>query len=170
MLEIIDYSSRRGAIVPFLTKMHAVIKENSLRDKLAGMKPPEHVITWSQKMRKVLLDINRRFYIALDGQMLAGVFFYRVDGGKAFIEDVQVAWAYRNNAHVIDGFLRKLEYDVSLKDSTFYASERVKADADAEMLASKGFKKKYVDGWEELGTLSQASQAIKIRYSRGMGA
>lgn len=168
MIEIHDYSGRRGALVPFFPKIHAMLKENAERDKMAGLEPPEHIVTWTQKLRKVLLDINRRFIVAADGGNLAGVFFYRYDATKVFIEDLQIAWAYRNNPNVIEGFLKKLEYDQAAKDATFYASERVKIDSDKEILAAKGFKTTHEDGWEELGTLQQAAGAIKIRYSRGV--
>jgi hypothetical protein len=172
MLEIHDYSSRRGVLVPLLPKIHAMTKDNVAKDKLTNLEPPEHVVTWTQKMRKVILDINRRFIVAVDGGNLAGIFFYRSDlrvGKKIFIEDVQVAWAYRNNPHVIDNFLKKLEYDQNTKDATFYASERIKIDHDKELLAAKGFKTTHEDGWERLGTFSEAAGAIKIRYNRGIG-
>lgn len=168
-MEINDYSNRRGVIVPMFSRIHAMIKENVERDKYAGLEPPEHVITWTQKMSKVVLDINRRFIVAKDGGNLAGIFFYRYDGSNIFIEDVQTAWAYRNNHNVIDGFLKKLEYDQGTKDATFFASERIKIDADKEILASKGFKVTYENGWEKLGTFSQAAAAIRIRYNRGLG-
>ena len=166
MLEIMDYSSRRGVIVPILAKIHAILKENAEKDKT--QEPPPHIITWQQDKRKELLDINRRYLVALDGNVLSGFFFYRYDGGKIYIEDIQVAWSHRNNPHVIDGFLKKLEFDPGTKDAAFYASERVKRDADKEMLASKGFKEEHEGGFEKLGTFSQASAAIKIRYSKNV--
>ncbi|MCL2355979.1 MAG: hypothetical protein FWC70_02310 [Defluviitaleaceae bacterium] len=165
MLEVNDYSNRRGIVVPMLPKIHAMLAEIAARDKHS--EPPEHVIIWSQKMRKILMDINRRFIIALDGKFLAGIFFYRHDGGNIYIEDLQVAWVFRNNPGVIDGFLQRLEYDSAAKDATFFASERVKSDADQEILAAKGFKRELEDGWENFGTLAQASAAIKVRYGRG---
>ncbi|MCL1878563.1 MAG: hypothetical protein FWF80_06870 [Defluviitaleaceae bacterium] len=168
MLEINDYSNRRGVIVPMLPKIHAMLVENATRDKLASLEPPEHLIVWSQKMRKVLTDVSRRFFVAQDGGFLAGIFFYRYEGEKIFIEDVQIAWAFRNNPGVIDGFLQRFDYDQGTKDATFFASERIKSEADKEMLASKGFKKELEDGWERLGTYSQAVAAIKLRYNRSV--
>lgn len=169
MLEFNDYSNRRGVIVPILPKIHAMLAENAARDKLAGLEPPEHVIMWSQKMRKILTDINRRFIVALDGGFLAGIFFYRYDGKNIYIEDVQVAWAYRNNPGVIDGFLQRLEYDPGTKDAAFFASGRIKSDSDTEALAAKGFKKELDDnGYEKLGTLAQAAAALKLRYNRSV--
>ena len=171
MIAINDFSSRRGVLVPLLPKFHAIIKENAKRDRVANLEPPEHVITWTQKMRKVILNINRRFVVAMDGENLVGILFYRAENAgekKIFIEDLQTAWAYRNNPQIIDGFLKKLEYDQNTKDATFYASERIKIDYDKELLASKGFKTVHEDGWERLGTFSQAAGAIKIRYNRGM--
>lgn len=167
VLQINDYSNRRGVIVQFLPKIHALLKENAERNPQAGLEPPEHVIRWQQKMRSVLIDINRRFFVALDGNNLAGIFFYRYDGDKILVEDVQTAWSYRNNPNVIDGFLKRLEYDQGAKDATFYAGERVKLDADKELLANKGFKDTHEGGFEKLGTLSQAAGALKLRYNRG---
>lgn len=169
MLEINDYSSRRGILVPLLSKIYTMFKENAERDKLADIPPPEHLITWQHKIRKKLLDINRRFLVAMDGGMLAGVFFYRYEGADIYIEDVQTAWAFRNNPYVINGFLKKLEYDHGTKEATFFVSDRIKVDSDKELLARKGFKDKYEGGWEKLGTFSQAVAAIKLRYNRGIG-
>ena len=164
-MEIHDYSSRRGALIPLLPKIYEMLKDNSERDKLSGLAPPENIITWKQKTGKAILDVNRRLLVALDGGVLAGIFFYRHDGTDILIEDVHTAWAYRRNPGVIDGFLKKLEYDAGTKNATFYASDRVKIDADKEMLAAKGFKATYEDGREKLGTLAQAAAAIKIRYT-----
>ncbi|MDR0272506.1 MAG: hypothetical protein LBI27_04230, partial [Clostridiales bacterium] len=167
--EIKDYSTRRGVIVPILPKIHKLLKENAEQDKLACIEPPEHLITWQHKMRRELVDINRRFLIAVDGPNVAGFFFYRYDGKKIYIEDFQVAWAYRNNANVIEGFLKKLEFDKGTTDAVFYASERVKIEANSEILASKGYDVKKTDdeGWEELGPLKQTAGALKMRYIRG---
>jgi hypothetical protein len=166
-MDINDYSSRRGVLVPLFPKIHGMLKENAERDKLSALEPPEHIITWQQKMRQSIVDVNRRFFVALDGGNLAGIFFYRYDGKSIYIEDVQTAWAYRKNPDIIDGFLKKLEFDAGTRDATFFASERVKSDSDKEMLASKGFKETHADGWEKLGTFSQAAAAIKLRYNRG---
>jgi len=166
MLEVNDYSSRRGAVVPLLPKIHEMLKVNAERDKLSGLEPPEHIITWKQKMNKAITDINRRLLVALDGGILAGIFFYRHDGGNIFVEDIHVAWAYRKNAGVIDGFLKRLEYDGGTKTATFFLGERIKIDAEKEILASKGFKEAHEDGWEKIGTLSQVSAEIKSRYNR----
>ena len=172
-MEFHDYSNRRGALVQFLSKMHEIMKENAEQDKQGNIEPPEHIITWTQKKRKELTDITRRFYVAQDGgdgSILAGFIFCRIDGGKAYIEEVQLARAYRNNPLVLDGLLKKLEFEPLIKDAEFFASERVKANADEEMLAAKGFKAEREDGFEKLGTFAQASAALRIRYSRGAGA
>lgn len=156
-------------MVAFLPKIHAITKENVSKDKLTLMTPPEHFVTWQHKMRRVLVDIKRRFIVAVDGDVLAGIFFYRYgDEGKIFIEDAQTAWAYRNNPRVMDGFLKKLEYDKATKDATFYASERIKIAADQEMLAKRGATLiTHEDGWEKLGTFAEMATAIKLRYNRG---
>ena len=165
MVEVQDFSSRRGAIVPVLPSVHAMLAENSKH--IASTSPPEHIIIWTQKMRKILMDINRRFFLAMDGKIVAGVFFYRIEGGNVFFEDVHVAWTYRNNSSVVDGFVQRLEYDASLKGATFFAGKNVRSDADQEILMAKGFERGLDEnGYEKLGTLSQAAGALKARYGR----
>ena len=93
MLEFVDYSSRRGAMVPLLPKIHALLKELAEKDKLSGVEPPENIVSWRQKTSPILLDISRRFLFAMEikGQekQLAGFLFYRCDPkepGKIYIE------------------------------------------------------------------------------------
>jgi len=171
MIEITDYSGRRGALVPLFPRIHEITKENALRDKVAKLEQPEHVVTWQHKMRKVILDISRRFVVARDGAFLAGIFFYRFDAQdrqKVYIEDVQVAWAYRNSTDVMDGFLQRVEKDpiAGVKGVTFFASKRIKIDADSEKLLSRGHTFERENGWEKLGTFAQAAAALKTRYYR----
>jgi len=166
MLEFIDYSSRRGALVGLQQSIYNMQKDNALRDKLSGIQPPEHIVTWSQKMKVNLLDINRHFLVAMDGKVLAGILFYRYQGANLYIEDLSVPWAYRKNPKVIDGLLKKLEYDANARDATFFASERIKSEADKEILASVGFKETHEDGWENLGNMSVAVGKLKLRYNR----
>jgi len=169
MLEFNDYSNRRGAIVPLLSKIHAIFAENAAKDTMAGIAPPEHIITWRQKMNSQVLDINRRFLVAQEGSTLAGIFIYRYDGANIYIEELQILWAYRNNPTVLEGLLKKLEYDTGAKDATFFASERVKMDADKEKLAAVGLGDTHQDGWEKIGSLSMTVNAMKIRYNRASG-
>jgi len=166
MLEFIDYSNRRGALVGLQPSIYNMQKENALRDKLSVIHPPEHIVTWSQKMKANLLDIHRRFLVAMDGKVLAGILFYRYQGTHLYIEDLQIAWAYRKNWAVVEGLLKKLEYDTNAKDATFFASERIKSDADKEILASVGFKETHEGGWENLGGMSAAIGQLKLRYNR----
>jgi len=166
MIEFFDYSGRRGALVTLLPKIHALLTENAQKDKLSGISQPEHIVTWQQKKKAVLLDINWRFLVCMDGPILAGLFFYRYQGSNIYIEDLHVAWAYRNNKAIIEGLLKKLEYDANAKDSTFFAGERIKTESDKEILASVGFKQEHEGGWENVGSLSQAVNALKLRYNR----
>ena len=153
--------------MPLLSKMHAMFVENASKDIASGIAPPEHLITWRQKMGSQLVDVKRRFLIASDGSNLAGVLVYRYDGDSIYIEELQVGWMFRNNPGIMDGLLKKLEYDVGTKDVTFYASERIKIDADKEKLAAVGLGDTHKDGWEKIGNLSQTLAAMKLRYNRG---
>ncbi|MCL2216027.1 MAG: hypothetical protein FWB91_03285 [Defluviitaleaceae bacterium] len=167
MLEFNDLSNRRGALVPMLAKIHAMFSENATKDTISGIAPPEHIITWRQKMGGRLVDVNRRFLVAQDGDMLAGIFIYRYDNTDIYIEELQIAWAFRNNSQVLEGLLKKLEFDHSTKDATFFAGERIKIEADKEKLASVGLGETHENGWEKIGSLAQAINAMKLRYNRG---
>jgi|GEM_PF-6228354 len=135
-----DYSTRRGVLVPLLEKVHAMYRELAEHDKLSGLAMPEHIITWTQKRRKELVDIERRFFVALDGGELVGFFFYKHEGENILLEDVQ------GSPEVIEGFLKKLEYDTAAKDKTFYAGERIRRCADEEIVAlRKGAKPRSSD-------------------------
>ena len=171
MIEITDYSGRRGAMVPLFPKIHEITKENVQRGKFAKLEQPEHVVTWQHKMRKVILDISRRFIVARDDAFLAGIFFYRIDAQNqqiVYVEDVQVAWAYRNSSEIMDGFLRRVEKDpiAGVKGVTFYAGKRIRIDVETEKLVARGHKFERESGWEKLGTFAEAAAALKARYSK----
>jgi len=169
MLEFIDYSSRRGTMVALLPKIHALLTEISVRDKIAGITPPEHLVTWQHKARKELIEIQRRFLVAMDGNLLAGLFFYRYDKenkNNIYIEDVQIAWVFHKNPLVLEGLLKKLEYDADARNATFFASNRIRIETNKEILASVGFKEKKEGDWENLGNFKEMANALKVRYSR----
>jgi len=166
MIEITDFSGRRGAVVPILPKIHELLKTNATQDKLTSVEAPEHIVIWQQKMRRFILDINRRLFIAQDGNDVVGIFFYRHDGANIMIEEVQIAWKSRHNQLIMDGFLKKLEQDPKTRDATFFADVRIKKNSDKEMLAAKGLKDAADNEPEQLGTFGQAAAAMKIRYAR----
>jgi len=161
MLEFFDYTTRRGALLPFIPKIYEMFKENAQKDSAAGYQMPEHIITWKQKINSQLVDINRRFLIAADGDNLAGLLFYRYEKTDIYIEDLQLSWIFRNNAQVLEGLLKKVEYDPLSKEAIFFASNRLKVDVDAELLKTKR------DEWENLGSYREAANLLKIRYNRG---
>lgn len=166
MISVFDHSSRRGALVPMLNKIHALIAENAARDTLAGVEPPQNLILWTHKMRKHLVDIKWRFLVATDATNLAGLMFYRYEGNAIYIEEMHVAWAHRNNPQVIEGLLKKLEFDQGTQDAAFYANSRMKLEVNKEILASVGFKDEHEGGWECLGDLAATVNALKLRYNR----
>lgn len=166
MIEFTDYSSRRGAVVALLTDMHAMLTENAKKDTLGVTTAPEHIVSWKQKVNATLRDVNRRFVVATEVNKLVGVFFYRYEGTNLYVEDLHVAWAYRHNAKVVEGLLKKLDFDPMAKDAMFFAGERVKVESDKEILASVGFKQQHEGGWENLGNMTSAVGALKLRYSR----
>jgi hypothetical protein len=174
MLEFIDYSSRRGAIVPLLPKVHALLKENAERDKPSGLEPPANIVTWRQQMNPQLLDISRRFVFAMEkkgaGREVVGFVFYRYDTQKKntlYIEDMQIAWEHRNDPAILTGLITKLENDPSAKNCELFGSERLKLMADKEILAGVGFRDHFPEGWEPLGKMKEAMGSLKLRYGRG---
>ncbi|MCL2605020.1 MAG: hypothetical protein FWD90_11135 [Defluviitaleaceae bacterium] len=174
MLEFIDYSTRRGAIVPLLPKIHALLKENAEKDKLCGLEPPENLVTWRQKINPMLLDISRRFVFAMEikgpnNRDVLGFVFYRYppnEKGKLYINDMQIAYAQRGNAAVLTGLVAKLEADPNAKNAAFFGGERLKKPVDKEILAGVGFIETFPDGWEPLGNMKEALGALRLRYGR----
>ncbi|MCL2188881.1 MAG: hypothetical protein FWC16_08155 [Defluviitaleaceae bacterium] len=169
MLEFIDYSSRRGAIVNLLPQVHGLLKELSANDKLCGLEAPEGIVGWRQKMNPLLLDITRRFVFAVDtakNRKLVGFLFYRHgEAGKLYIEDMQVAFGERGEM-VSAGMLAKLEYDAKAREAAFFGSERLRKMQDKEILAGVGFVEHFANGYELLGDIKEASGALKLRYGK----
>lgn len=163
-MEFFDYSNRRGALVPVLPKVHALLADISVKDKMAALPMPEHIVTWQQQMRKTVLQINHRFLCAIDASILAGIFFYHYQGTDIYIDECQIAWTYRNNPRVLDGLLKKLEFDTGTRNATFYASDRIKKESDKEILASVGFKEEIEGDYENLGNFATMANTLKLRY------
>ncbi|MCL2498727.1 MAG: hypothetical protein FWE90_00145 [Defluviitaleaceae bacterium] len=174
MPEFIDYSSRRGAIVPLLPKIHALLKENAGKERLCGLEPPENIVSWRQRFNPLLLDVSRRFIFAMeiqgsDKRDVLGFVFYRYPAdkkGTVYIEDMQIAHAHRNTAAILTGLIAKLETDPNAKSAVFFGSERLKKPMDKELLAGVGFKETFPDGWEPLGNMKEALGALRVRYGR----
>jgi len=171
MSDVFDYSSRRGAIVPLLTAVHALLKENAEKDKIRAMEPPEGIVAFRQKMGPLLLDINRRFLFAMDikgsQRGIVGFLFYRFgEGNRVYIEDMELAWKHRTDGNTVLAMLNKLEFDPRAKAGDFFGSERLKKPSDKEILAGAGFHEHFTDGWEPLGTVKDATGALRLRYGR----
>ena len=171
MPEFIDYSSRRGAIVPLLPSVHALLKELAKKDKHYLHDAPEDLVLWRHKMEPLLLDISRRFLFALEmagtRRTLLGFLFYRYEGNDIYIEDKQLAWRSRSDMAVSHGLINKLERDPRAKDAVFYANDRLRKPVDKEILAAAGFKETIPGGWEKMGGINEVTAALKQRYNRG---
>jgi hypothetical protein len=167
MLEITDYSGRRGGLVAFLPKIHALFAENAARDALAGFKQPENIILWKQKYSKELIEIHRRFLLVTDLQSIAGLMFYHFKGGAVYIDELQTAWQNRNNPAVFNMMIDKFSTSNEVKScAEIFAGTNIKSSADKELLASVGFKETFPGGWEPLGSLTEAVGALRQRYQR----
>jgi len=164
-METVDFSNRRGALVGLLPHIYAILKDNAANDKSLRAKAPEHMVTWLQKAKRNLTDINRRFIVCMDAMVLAGYLFYRYKGKDIHIDDLQIAWNYRGDANILNGMLKKLEYDPGTKDAIFYAGEAIKVPKDTEILESVGFVHDFGSEGENLGSLGATVNALKSRYA-----
>jgi len=167
-MQAYDYSTRRGAIVPLLSRVHALMTTNAKNDTLCGIDPPENIIFWRQRLYKQLVDIHTRWLFVLDDKQVAGVLFYHIgeDVPDIYIDELQVAWPYKGKPIVLAALLDKLGQDPAAKAARFFGSERVKSPHDKEILESRGFVETFPNGWEPLGNHSEALAALKLRYNR----
>ena len=180
MLEVHDYSNRRGVLVAMLPAIYDIFTENAREDKLSKSAHPENIIFWKQKMNRHLVDVSRRYLVVNDGALLAGLLFYRlqpeVEKIRIYIEDMQVARPWRKNPSVVDLLISRLENAPMVKDAVFFASNRIRIEANKDLLEpvsidpshykSPGLLKENQDGqWEMLGDLKSATSALKTRYT-----
>ena len=169
MLEVYDYSNRRGVIALMLTKIYAVMAENAEKDRQASLPPPGNRVLWTQRYKKIVVEINRRWLFVMDGNSIAGFLFYRLEenGSRIYLDEFMLAWPYRHNAPVFTMLLDKFMNDRAVRDaSEVFAGERIRIEHDKEMLAAVGFKDEYADGYESLGAPDKAADALKLRYGR----
>ena len=172
MLEVYDYSSRRGVLVSFLPKMHELLKSNASKDKYSSIKPPSHYITWSHAEKIKLLDINRKFLIANVFQKFAGYLIYRLDASNnsIYIEALHIVYKHTKTVQIIEGLLKKLELDDNAKDAIFFVGDGVKMEENELILSSAMHKhepKNVVSDsneWENVGNFAEMANIIKIRY------
>ena len=170
MLKVTDYSNHRGGVVALLPQIHSMFKENALADKSGVLQNPGHIVTWQQKIKKQLTDINRRFIVATQRDRLVGVLFYRYDGTNAYIEEFQFQKRFESDVEAFDQIFKKLEIDKKSADAVFYVSRFVKLEKNKEILASAGFKEVSEDEYEKLGSFGEARASLKLRFFAGSGA
>jgi hypothetical protein len=168
MLEIHDYSNRRGVLVPLLPKIHALLKETAEKETLAAFEPPEHIILWKQTMHKKLVEIHRRWLMVLDGPALAGFMFFHFGRDKnIYLDEIRTAWAYRHNKGVFTLLHDRFINDPHIKsktDITVYGGVNIRREANQEILASVGFEQTFENNLEPLGSPSEAAAILKLRY------
>ena len=171
MLKVTDYSNQRGGVVKLLPKIHRMFKENALTDRSGTLQDPGHLVTWQQKMSKLLVDVNWRFIAAVDGDELAGVLFLRFFSSdevtEAYIEEMQFSRRFYGDTAVFDAVFAKLAMDRKTGDAVFFVSERVRLEKNKEILASVGLVEVATGGFERLGSLSEARASLRIRFFAG---
>ena len=170
MLKVTDYSNHRGGVVTLLPQIHSMYKENALADKSGVLQNPGHIITWQQKIKKRLTDINWKFLIATQKDRLVGVLFYRYDGANAYVEEFQFHKSFEGDTEAFDQIFKKLEMDKKSSSAVFYVSKYVKLEKNKEILASAGFKEFSGDGYELLGNFNEARASLRLRFFTGSGA
>jgi len=152
MLAAYDYSSRRGAIVPLLPRVHAILTHHSA-DKSTFITAPGNITIWRQQMNKLVIDVNRRWIIALDDKILVGFLFYRHDGNNIIIDYLQLAQGY--DIKVVELMLKKLEFDPAAREARYVKGEFVLPEIHKSPVPN-----------EDLGTMAEAMTVIRQRYSR----
>ena len=169
MLKVTDYSNHRGGVVMLLPQIHSMYKENALADKSGVLQNPGHIVTWQQKIKKRLTDVNWHFIIATQNDRLVGVLFYRYEVGNAYIEEFQFHKNFEGDTEAFDKIFKKLEMDKKAAGAVFYVSQFVKLEKNKEILASAGFKEVRADGYELLGSFSEARASLRLRFFAGSG-
>ena len=169
MLKVTDYSKHRGGVVTLLPQIHAMYKENALADKSGVLPNPGHIVTWQQKIKKRLTDINWRFLIATQNDKIVGVLFYRYEGNNAYVEEFQFHKNFDGDVEAFDQIFKKLEMDKKSQNAVFFVSQFVKLEKNKELLASAGFKEVTEQGYELLGSLSEARASLRLRFFAGSG-
>ena len=166
MLEILDYSARRGVVALMLDKIYSALDENASCEKLSNAKPPGNKILWKQSYKKILLETERRWLFAMEGDKIAGFVFYRLGvGGRVYLNEFLLSPDYTSDRAVFSALLDKFFYDPSVKNCAgIFAGENVRIEHDKELLASVGFRDEYEDGFQSLGGPADAAGALKIRY------
>ena len=167
MLRVIDYSNHRGGVVALLPQIHSMYKENALADKSGVLQNPGHIVTWQQKIKKRLTDINWHFIIATQRDRLVGVLFYRYEGFSAYIEEFQFHKNFEGDTEAFDQIFKKLEMDKKSASAVFYVSRFVKLERNKELLASVGFKEISEEGYESLGSFNEARASLRLRFFAG---
>ena len=171
MLEALDYSNRRGIIVPMLEGIYKMISEQASGDKRANLPPLPNRVIWKQRMRRELVDIKTRWIFALDGAAIAGFLFFRAaeeSGGglSAYIEELAIAAEYRGEGLALGALIDKFMNENYIRGGPrVFAGERIRRGDGEELLASVGLGGEYPGGYEPLGTPNEAAEALRDRYS-----
>jgi len=161
-MEVVDLSNRRGAIVHLLPKVHKLYKQtgHQLKD----------IVLWTHDMNKMILDIQRKWIFVLDrpnGDVL-GFLFYRMgeDGKSLHIEALRVG----RHIRAFDLLIQRFQQDNAVKARTeFYASREIQRKTNDEILATVGMQDDSIyddNGYQHLGDLRKAVDALKVRYQR----
>jgi hypothetical protein len=114
------------------------------------------------------VDIHRRWLVVLDGPALAGLFFFHFKpDGNIHLDELRIAWPYRNNNAVFNQLLSRFTNDPSVKNApAVFAGKNIKRESAEEMLASVGFEEHNAGGNDPLGSPGEAAGALTVRYIR----
>ena len=153
---VIDYSGRRGAIVPLLPKIYELYKARGLTQ--------DHYVHWSQAVRKELVDIRTKWVIAQQGTDLKGLLQYRVDADTLYVEVLLL----QPGVDVMP-VLKKFERDGVVRScGTFYFSRNLKKTTNNEILDSVGLLSEpeyHENGYRRIGDLNSALTELQLRYA-----
>ena len=158
MVNIVDLSRRRGAIVHLLPQVYELLQKS-------GHGLPNRIL-WTQGMRKAVVEINRKWIFALEGTYhLRGLMFYHLgaDGKSLYLDAFEA-----NNTKIFELLITKFSNDSTVKNQEiFYIGRNIRREAAEEMLESVGLQDDSVyddDGYQNLGGLAETVKALKLRY------
>ena len=157
-MTIADYSARRGAIIHFFPQIYELLRDYC--------ELPNKII-WTQQIKRQIVDINRRYILAVDNSKFSnakvlGFLFFKKHDEKILIDYFCV-----REKGVASALLEKFLRDDAVKAAkTFCISEAIKKEENDEslervgLLDNSGFK----DGYMEIGGYAETLKILKTRY------
>ncbi|MCL1986554.1 MAG: hypothetical protein FWG64_01080 [Firmicutes bacterium] len=161
MMNIVNLSHRRGAILALLPQIHVML----LKD---GQELPNKVF-WKQEIGKAIVDINHKWIFALEGvKIVHGFLFYQIgqDKNSLYIDNFIAPSKVLGVAKLL---ITKFERDDEVRRiQNFYISRNIKKEHREEVLETVGLQDETLyntKGYQLIGNLTQTLDLLKTRYT-----